>query len=444
MVAAGKIPVAFDTWDRGRWKPNLVPDGPEWTEDMHDGSRKWSGCTRPFEMDVLGDQLDPVAVPGRPGIQPGNRPWLYPISPIGGHSLWTLGPDRRDTGRLFPGISEEALEGFRTGLGFLWISQANEGFPVGDAFFRMIHYWCERNGIAPRKVIYTTSNTRALIQYAVWCSERNVPLLDRFKIISYSMFQMACAREYQRSKDDASRFVTEELFIAALGSKRRKKFISLNRRPHRHRLAAVLYMLQRGLLQHGYVSFPAEAGWPEHYHTDIHPVVPVGTVLHDWLMSKFSDLQSMCPLVVDERDLTVNRAYGSDLSAPYFGSVWNLTTETMFGGGDTIFMSEKIFKPIMNLQPFLVLGPPATLASLRVLGYETFDGLVDESYDVQFDPTARFMMVMDELRKLCALSDDELAQHLVRVDAILINNRRRLLSRIDSADTAVRIAACMT
>lgn len=45
------------------------------------------------------------------------------------------------------------------------------------------------------------------------------------------------------------------------------------------------------------------------------------------------------------------------------------------------FMSEKTFKPIAFEHPFVVWGSPGTLAYLHKSGFETFDHVIDETYD---------------------------------------------------------------
>ena len=53
----------------------------------------------------------------------------------------------------------------------------------------------------------------------------------------------------------------------------------------------------------------------------------------------------------------------------------NLVTETFFGRN--VFLSEKIFKPLSNLQPFIVLGDYGTIAELKRLGFKSFEPFID-------------------------------------------------------------------
>jgi hypothetical protein len=56
-------------------------------------------------------------------------------------------------------------------------------------------------------------------------------------------------------------------------------------------------------------------------------------------------------------------------------------------------LSEKIFKPISNLQPFLVIGDYLTLAELKKLGFKTFSPFIDESYDNERDSYKRMELI---------------------------------------------------
>lgn len=70
----------------------------------------------------------------------------------------------------------------------------------------------------------------------------------------------------------------------------------------------------------------------------------------------------------------------------YFNPEWYDTTsfsisvETMVTGRG--FVTEKTWKPIAYMHPYMVVGPNGTLRLLRSWGFETYDNIFDESYDV--------------------------------------------------------------
>lgn len=67
-----------------------------------------------------------------------------------------------------------------------------------------------------------------------------------------------------------------------------------------------------------------------------------------------------------------------------------------------VFLTEKTFKPIKHAQPFVIFGAAGSLARLRDLGYRTFDGVIDDSYDRILDTTDRFAHVMVMLESMFA------------------------------------------
>ena len=62
------------------------------------------------------------------------------------------------------------------------------------------------------------------------------------------------------------------------------------------------------------------------------------------------------------------------------------------------FVSEKVYKPLAWGMPFIILGNARTLLKIRQLGFKTFDGLIDESYDLEDDPKIRYDMVLNAIK----------------------------------------------
>jgi hypothetical protein len=62
----------------------------------------------------------------------------------------------------------------------------------------------------------------------------------------------------------------------------------------------------------------------------------------------------------------------------YQSTFVSLINETLT---DTVFFSEKIYKPILMGHPFILVGGKGSLKRLKELGFKTFDDWWDESYD---------------------------------------------------------------
>ena len=60
-------------------------------------------------------------------------------------------------------------------------------------------------------------------------------------------------------------------------------------------------------------------------------------------------------------------------SQMYKETFFSLVSETLFGEDkESLFITEKTFKPIAYRHPFMIVGSMGTLRHLRYLGYETF------------------------------------------------------------------------
>ena len=91
--------------------------------------------------------------------------------------------------------------------------------------------------------------------------------------------------------------------------------------------------------------------------------------------------------------------YGSDqdIHEPQFNDcAFNLVSETNDNNHD-VFITEKLWKPIIAQQIFVVHGNFAYLKKLREMGFRTFDSVFDESYDQEPDPDKR----IDKIVSLC-------------------------------------------
>lgn len=86
-------------------------------------------------------------------------------------------------------------------------------------------------------------------------------------------------------------------------------------------------------------------------------------------------------------------------------------------------ISEKTFKPISRMQPFVVLGQAGILAYLKSLGYKTFENWWDESYDTELDSAIRYKKVWKLFVYFNSLTKEHLAELLKEMQPILEHNR---------------------
>ena len=79
-------------------------------------------------------------------------------------------------------------------------------------------------------------------------------------------------------------------------------------------------------------------------------------------------------------------------------------------------------KPIAMLHPFIIAGQPGILKHLRGMGFKTFHGWWDESYDDILDPNERFAALLKLYEELNSYSHKTLADMMYEMSDILHHN----------------------
>jgi hypothetical protein len=83
----------------------------------------------------------------------------------------------------------------------------------------------------------------------------------------------------------------------------------------------------------------------------------------------------------------------------YNQTAYSVVAETNFDNHYSFF-TEKIVKPILAKRLFVVVSGQYYLHNLRKLGFMTFDGIIDESYDLQENPVVRFELAIKQIEYL--------------------------------------------
>jgi hypothetical protein len=122
-----------------------------------------------------------------------------------------------------------------------------------------------------------------------------------------------------------------------------------------------------------------------------------------------------------------NNTWGDAIVNPrcYTDSWFSLVTETIFDYPYS-FRTEKIYKPILMAHPFVVAANRGYLKDLRDAGFQTFDSVIDESYDQIDCPHTRIERIIDTVnyisnsgaahfweatRDICKYNQQHLVEH---------------------------------
>jgi hypothetical protein len=211
----------------------------------------------------------------------------------------------------------------------------------------------------------------------------------------------------------------DRLYTLLTKQKKQYHFICLNRRPrtHRIRLAAhIMHKWEKNTL-FSCDRFPINTERVfENWRT-----YPSNSGM-DYLIASgifTKDMYLRLPVLVDQ-PLSINDV---EIRPRLLNQAYiNITTETHFYNRETCFFSEKIFKPITMLQPFILVGSYESLKILRTMGYETFSTYINEEYDNEPDPEKRLNMIITEIDRLNKLSNDDMKNLVYDLKDILIHN----------------------
>jgi hypothetical protein len=99
--------------------------------------------------------------------------------------------------------------------------------------------------------------------------------------------------------------------------------------------------------------------------------------------------------IMMDDDMIIN----GDVEQRYINPAWYESTSFSMVAESNLtsptFMSEKTFKPIAFEQPFIVWGSPGTLDYLHRSGFETFNHVIDETYDTINNNSQRLDVIIN-------------------------------------------------
>lgn len=268
-------------------------------------------------------------------------------------------------------------------------------------------------------ILVTTERDSEALKYFV----------DKYNFIPcYCFFHIFAAHDWYRGYQYDSKIIpVKERTV-------NKKFITFNRLTGSARVYRSLFvgeLARRNLLEHGHVSYSDTCPEHGHYHTTLDYAATeysVDTVYVEEIKQELDKLAH--PLRIDHREKAAIPNHSMMLSAvpECMESFVYVVTETCFWE-TKCHLTEKIFKPIILKQPFMLLGCAYNLEYLKSYGFKTFDRWFDESYDKITDPVKRIQAVAEVLKSICSRSNEELTEMLHEMEEVLEYNYQLFNSR---------------
>ena len=210
-----------------------------------------------------------------------------------------------------------------------------------------------------------------------------------------------------------------------------KKFLSLNRRWRGCKLALIANLKIRHLLDHGFVSLQTFEGktWENSWEYLMQLQDAATEELFEQSKNEIINLPN---LILDELNPEDMNPVTNTLDHFYLNSYFSIVGGSGFYEKEipnVAGLCEKTFKAIQKKHPFILMQPVKNLPLLHNMGYKTFDGLIDESYDNEYDDNKRMLMIVNEVERLCNLNQAELETFLIEAKKIVDHNYKNLYYR---------------
>ena len=211
-----------------------------------------------------------------------------------------------------------------------------------------------------------------------------------------------------------------------------KKFLSVTRRWRGCKVALISHLKIRNLLDTGFVSLQTFEGntWENFWERMIQFQSPTTKELFEQHKDELINLPN---LILDDMNPEDMNPVTNTLDDYYLNSYFSVVGGAIFYEKEfpnVAMLCEKTFKAIQKKHPFILLSTAKNLPVLHSMGYKTFDGLIDESYDNETDDDKRMLMIVNEIERLCNLTDTELETFLIEAKKIVEHNFKNLMYRM--------------
>lgn len=244
--------------------------------------------------------------------------------------------------------------------------------------------------------------------------------LDKYKFKdAYSFFHVFAAHDWYRGNAYSSVPSVKDRTI-------NKKFITFNRLTSDARCYRSLFvanLADKNLLEQGHISYSQVC--PHNnlsYRENLNYALRYGvsTAEIDYAVKMLDTIST--PLRIDSSDGFIpNGSMNLHPIRQNLESFLHVVTETCFWDNKE-HLTEKIFKPVLLKQPFVLMGCANNLAYLKSYGFKTFDKWWDESYDTIENPVERIRAVVSIIESICNKSNNELEALLLDMEDTLNYN----------------------
>jgi hypothetical protein len=294
----------------------------------------------------------------------------------------------------------------------------------GSRFFWHLHEFTKKYNLSKEKLIFITNTSNIKKIYNKYLLDNNIASFMKCESVN----SIVCAdpgANIVRYENTTNNFEKEYIIeheikysIPHYPTKniRKKYFLSLNRNSGRlHRPRMVLELIKRNLFDKGMVSLHKSDEFDRFCQSSENVEYKI-------------NINDKYPFTIDyeDPDFVADMHNFFTEKEMWESTYFSLVAETSIMH-ESIFLTEKVVRPMIYFHPFIVYGSPGTLYELKNLGFKTFPEFFDESYDEETNDIARLNLIIDNVERLCKMSIDDLHKLYLSVENKLIYNRNLLV-----------------
>ena len=338
---------------------------------------------------------------------------------------------------IFSWIDKDVLETIKdleTNLKLLlWFP--NEGFSLSmPRFIDIIDFCLKDLKIPAEKVYFVFGDINIKKNYSIWQKKLD---LEKINVFGFDSFESTYHNECRMISNSnyVNSFITNDQYNNSLKKSREKRFIFKNANPREHRLFFAAELLKKDLLKDSYFS------WLNRYYSPSASINIVKKFLlsendikHTFL--KMEEFLNSAPYILDFNSAEINDWLNQRLLIPehFLNSYFTFVTETTFedcNEENVLFVTEKVYQPIIQYNPFIVAAGVGFLEHMRSYGYNTFPEIFNESYDSEPNLKLRTKMIIDNIENVCKLPYEQLNEiyYDTSFQNKLIHNRQLFLKQ---------------
>jgi hypothetical protein len=327
-------------------------------------------------------------------------------------------------------LNPKYVKDLQEGRAMLLFDQSLEGYQT-SWLWQYFHEECEKYSIPPEAIIYVTGNTIAETQYKDWANSRTIT--NKINVIPYTVFEYdvtMIAKEVNLTSNYRANYEYKKNNLEKI-----KTFNCLQKRLRSHRIWFYKHLVDADLVNSGLVSmnpFDSRQSFFEGKYLNEGEATFYNKDLPKLVNGKNNN---------DKPDIYYIRRITDDV---FLNSWVSVISEAAAGESDeTIFLSEKIFKPIICFHPFIVVSNQGYLEKLREMGYKTFNGFIDESYDTLPNVFDRYNAIINSVKKINSIENK--LSWFKSLEEILIHNYTVLRKNTMVPNTALyKLQDCYT